>query len=106
MEVMTITSENFEKEVLQSAELVLIDFWASWCGPCRMLSPIVDQVAEEAEGGFKVGKVNVDDEGELAEKYGIMNIPCLIVFKDGQVANKSVGMIPKPKVEELVKSAL
>ena len=106
MEVMTITSENFEKEVLQSAEPVLIDFWASWCGPCRMLSPIVDQVAEEAEGGFKVGKVNVDDEGELAEKYGIMNIPCLIVFKDGQVANKSVGMIPKPKVEELVKSAL
>ncbi|MBR3105508.1 MAG: thioredoxin [Lachnospiraceae bacterium] len=106
MDVMTITSENFEKEVLQSAEPVLIDFWASWCGPCRMLSPIVDQVAEEATGGFKVGKVNVDDEGELAEKYGIMNIPCLIVFKDGQVANKSVGMIAKPKVEELVKSVL
>ena len=106
MAAITLTSENFEKEVLQSAEPVLVDFWASWCGPCRMLSPIVDQVAEEAAGGFKVGKVNVDDEGELAEKYGIMNIPCLIVFKDGQVANKSVGMIAKPKVEELVKSVL
>ncbi|MBR1472176.1 MAG: thioredoxin [Lachnospiraceae bacterium] len=106
MEVMTITSENFEKEVLQSAEPVLIDFWASWCGPCRMLSPIVDQVAAEATGGFKVGKVNVDEEGELAEQFNIMNIPCLLVFKDGKVANKSVGMIPKPQVEQLVKSAM
>ena len=105
MEVMTITSENFEKEVLQSAEPVLIDFWASWCGPCRMLSPIVDQVASEASGGFRVGKINVDEQGELAEKYGIMNIPCLMVFKDGQVVNKSVGMVPKAKVEELVKNA-
>ena len=102
MEVMTITSENFEKEVLQSAEPVLIDFWASWCGPCRMLSPIVDQVAQEATGGFKVGKINVDDEGELAEKYGIMNIPCLIVFKDGKDYKRSVGVIPKDRILDLV----
>ena len=100
------TAANFEQEVLKADKPVLVDFWATWCGPCRMLAPTVEEVAEETEGRAIVGKVNVDDEGELAEKYGIMNIPCLIVFKDGQVANKSVGMIPKPKVEELVKSVL
>ena len=100
------TAANFEQEVLKADKPVLVDFLATWCGPCRMLAPTVEEVAEETEGRAIVGKVNVDDEGELAEKYGIMNIPCLIVFKDGQVANKSVGMIPKPKVEELVKSVL
>lgn len=102
MKVIELTTSNFDNEVLKSNQPVLVDFWASWCGPCRMLSPTVDKVAEEGEG-FKVGKVNVDDEPELAEEYGISSIPCLIVFKDGAPVRRSVGVIPKNKVEELVK---
>ena len=103
MAVTTITSENFDQVVGQSDVPVLVDFWASWCGPCKMLSPIVDAVSETADG-FKVGKVNVDEEGELAQKFGISSIPCLILFKDGKEANRSVGMIPKEKVIAFAKS--
>ena len=103
MAVTTITSENFEQVVGQSDVPVLVDFWASWCGPCKMLSPIVDAVSETAEG-FKVGKVNVDEEGNLAAQFGISSIPCLILFKDGKEANRSVGFIPKDKVIEFAKS--
>ena len=103
MEVKVLTQENFEQEVLNSDVPVLVDFWASWCGPCKMLSPIVDQVAEESDGSFKIGKVNVDDEEELARAYGIMSIPALKVFNGGKVVRESVGVIPKEKVEELVK---
>ena len=102
MEVVTLTGANFEEEVLKSDVPVLVDFWASWCGPCKMLSPLVDQVAAEAEGGFKVGKVNVDNEEQLAEKYNIMSIPALKVFKGGEVVRESVGMIPKDRVKALV----
>ncbi len=102
MEVVTLTGANFEQEVLKSDVPVLVDFWASWCGPCKMLSPLVDQVAAEAEGGFKVGKVNVDDEEMLAERYNIMSIPALKVFKGGEVVRESVGMIPKDRVKALV----
>ena len=102
MEVITLTGANFEQEVLKSDVPVLVDFWASWCGPCKMLSPLVDQVAAEAEGGFKVGKVNVDEEGMLAESYNIMSIPALKVFKGGEVVRESVGMIPKDRVKALV----
>ncbi|MCR5120216.1 MAG: thioredoxin [Lachnospiraceae bacterium] len=102
MEVVTLTGANFEEEVLKSDVPVLVDFWASWCGPCKMLSPLVDQVAAEANGSFKVGKVNVDDESELAEKYNIMSIPALKVFKGGEVVRESVGMIPKDRVKALV----
>ena len=104
MKAIELTSENFEKEVLASDVPVLVDFWAEWCGPCRMLSPVVEQVAETANG-FKVGKVNVDDESELAEQYGIRSIPCLIVFKGGKEAKRSVGVIPKDAIEALVRDA-
>ena len=101
MAVVTITKENFEQEVLQSAKPVLLDFWASWCGPCRMLSPIVDEVAEERTD-VKVGKVNVDEQPELAGEFGIMSIPALLVFEQGKLVRQAVGARPKASVLELL----
>ena len=101
MEPITITSNNFEQEVLKSDVPVLVDIWASWCGPCRMLSPIVDEIASTAEG-FKVGKINADEEGELAERFQVTSIPTLLVFKGGRIVNQSVGYIPKEKVLALL----
>ena len=95
MSVVTITKDNFASEVLQSSKPVLLDFWATWCGPCRMLSPVVDQVAEERTD-VKVGKVNVDEQPELAAQFGVMSIPTLLVFKDGKLVNQSVGSRPRP----------
>ena len=97
MAVMTITKENFEKEVLDSREQVLLDFWASWCGPCRMVSPIVDEIAEEVTDK-KVGKVNVDEQPELAERFGVMSIPTLVVMKNGKIAQQAVGARPKSDI--------
>lgn len=102
MAVMVITKDNFEQEVLKSDKPVLLDFWAAWCGPCKMLSPVVDQIAEE-NPDIKVGKVDVDDQVELAMKYQIMSIPTLLVFKNGELANQSVGVIPKQAILNLVK---
>ena len=102
MAVTVITKDNFEQEVLKSDKPVLIDFWAAWCGPCKMLSPVVDQIAEE-NPDIKVGKVDVDDQVELAMKYQIMSIPTLLVFKNGELANQSVGVIPKQAILNLVK---
>lgn len=101
MEPITITADNFEDEVIQSDVPVLVDIWASWCGPCKMLSPLVDEVAKSADG-FKVGKINADDEGELAERFGVSSIPTLLVFKNGEVVNQSVGFIPKDKILALM----
>ena len=101
MSAITITKNNFASEVLQSDKTVLLDFWASWCGPCRMLSPIVDQVAEERPD-VKVGKVNVDEQPELAGQFGIMSIPALLVFKNGKLVNQAVGSRPKASVLALL----
>ena len=97
MSVVTITKENFQKEVVESEKRVLLDFWASWCGPSRMLSPIVDEIAEERTD-IKVGKVNVDEQQELAATFNVMSIPTLIVLDKGQVVNQSVGVRPKKQI--------
>ena len=97
MSVITVTSQNFEDEVINADKPVLIDFWAAWCGPCRMLSPVVDEIAAE-NGHIKVCKINVDDEQALAARFNVMSIPTLIVMQSGQVRNKSVGVIPKEKI--------
>ena len=102
MAVITLTAENFEQEVLKSEVPVLVDFWASWCMPCRMLSPVIDDIAKDATE-FKVGKVNVDEQGELAQRFGIMSIPTLIVFRNGAVAQQSMGVQPKQAILEMLK---
>ena len=103
MEILTVTKDNFEQEVLGSDLPVLVDFWASWCGPCRMFSPIVDEFAEENEGKVQVGKINVDEEQELAARYGVMSIPTAILFKGGEAVSTLVGVQPKETLEELLK---
>ena len=101
MAVITITKENFQSEVVQSDKPVLLDFWATWCGPCRMVSPIVDQIADE-RSDIKVGKINVDEQPELAQQFRIISIPTLVVMKDGQIANKAVGAMPKKEILALL----
>lgn len=98
MSVITITNDNFKREVLESNKPVLVDFWASWCGPCRMVSPIVDEISEEANGKFKVGKINVDEQPELASQFNVMSIPTLIVFKNGAPAKNTVGVRGKDDI--------
>ncbi len=101
-----ITSANFDEIVGKSTQPVLVDFWAEWCNPCRMISPVVDEIAQSYEGRAIVGKVNIDEQGELAQKFGVMSIPTLIVFKDGQVAQKSVGVVGKDKISNMIDSVL
>ena len=97
-----LSGSDFEAKVLRSDLPVLVDFWADWCGPCKMLSPVVSEIAEEARG-FKVYAVNVDEEPELASRYGIRSIPSLLVFKNGEIAKQSVGVIPKEQILGLLK---
>ena len=103
MAEITLTSANFQAEVLDSPLPVLVDFWAVWCGPCRMVAPIVAQIAEEQAGVVKVGKVNVDEEPGLAGRYGISSIPTLMLFKNGQPVNTMVGARPKAQIEQMLK---
>ncbi|NLN63878.1 MAG: thioredoxin [Clostridiaceae bacterium] len=104
--VLTLTNDNFEKEVLQSDKPVLVDFWASWCGPCRMVAPVIDQIADEFAGKVKVGKVNVDEQGSVSQKYRIMSIPTLMIFKNGEIAESVVGARSKEALAEMLNKHL
>ncbi|MEG0978843.1 MAG: thioredoxin [Oscillospiraceae bacterium] len=102
MSVLTITKENYESEVINSEKPVLIDFWASWCGPCKMLSPVVDEIAEEVTDA-KICKINVDEQPELAAEFRVMSIPTLAVIKDGKLVNTTVGVRPKDDIIKMIK---
>jgi thioredoxin 1 len=102
----TVTAANFKKEVLESQVPVLLDFWAEWCNPCKMIAPSIEQLAETYKGRIVVGKVNVDVEADLAAQYSIISIPTLMVFKGGEIAAQKVGAFPKPAIEALIKSSL
>lgn len=106
MSKVTITNDNFDKEVMQSDLPVLVDFWAEWCGPCRMVSPILDEMATEYEGRLKIAKVNVDDNQPLAQKYGVMSIPTFIIFKKGEQIDSFVGALPKESFIKRVEDVL
>lgn len=102
MAIIKITKDNFDKEVLNSKEPVLLDFWASWCGPCRMVAPTLEQISEEMEGSAKIGKINVDEETELASQFRVMSIPTLMVVKDGKVSATAVGVRPKQDIVRML----
>ncbi len=102
MSVVNLNSENFTNEVLEENLPVLIDFWASWCGPCRMMAPVVDEIASSMEGSLKVGKVNIDENPELAEKYGVMSIPTFIVIKNGKETGRTIGVQAKEEILKLL----
>ena len=101
---LALTAANFEEKLEKG--VALVDFWASWCGPCMMLAPTIDEIAEDFAGRAGVYKVNVDDEGELAARFGIMSIPTLIIFKDGEIFDKLVGVVPKENISEIIENAL
>lgn len=103
MSEINLTNENFTAEVLEADKPVLVDFWAPWCGPCRMLGPVISEIAEQYSGKVKVCKVNVDEQNELAVKYGISSIPTIKLFKNGEVTDTSIGLVPKAKIELMLK---
>ncbi len=104
--VLTLSDDNFEAEVIQSSVPVLVDFWATWCAPCKAIAPTIDAIATEYDGQIKVGKVNVDESQSTPAKYGVRGIPTVILFKDGKVVDQVVGAVPKSQLEALLKKAL
>lgn len=104
--VLTLSDDTFEAEVLKASVPVLVDFWATWCAPCKAIAPVVDAIAEEYDGKVRVGKVNVDDNPATPGKYGVRGIPTVILFKDGKVVDQVVGAVPKAQLEALIKKAL
>ena len=103
MSVVHLNQESFEKLILEGKTPALVDFWAPWCGPCKMLGPVIDSISQEVPDGILVGKVNVDEEPELASRYEVMSIPTVVSFRDGQEVRRTVGLLPKEKILELLK---
>lgn len=102
MSIIELTASNFQEEVMKSETPVLIDFWAPWCGPCRMVGPVVEQISDELDGKIKVGKVNVDEQQELASAFKVMSIPTLVVVKEGKIASKTIGFRPKEDIKAML----
>lgn len=102
MAVVKLITENFDQEVLQAGQTVLVDFYADWCGPCKMMGPVVEEIANE-ETGVKVCKINIDEEMAVAQKYGVMSIPTFIAFKNGEIAGKQIGAVPKSKLQDMIR---
>lgn len=102
MAVVKLTTENFEQEVLQAGQTVLVDFYADWCGPCKMMGPVVEEISNE-ETAVKVCKINIDEEMDVAQKYGVMSIPTFIAFKNGEIAGKQIGAVPKSRLQDMIR---